>query len=97
MRLATITGFSRIVFNITHLYRPTNNDFSPSNLQMITDAIHINMFDEVLIDILEDDRQRATNVHHRIEKRWLGKFILPFSTLLLRQLVSTRFDHYGTP
>ena len=73
---------------LTFHSRPPGNDFSPANLQAITNAIHINLFDEVVIDILEDDRERATNVHHRIEKRWLGKFTLPFSTLLSRERVS---------
>lgn len=39
------------------------------------------------MDILEDDRQRATTLHHRIEKKWLGKLTIPFSTLILRHTV----------
>lgn len=69
------------------LFRVPDVDFSPSKLQVITSNIHINLFDEVVVDILEDDRRRATTLHHRIEKRWLGKLILPFSTLILRQRV----------
>jgi len=61
------------------------------NLQRVTDVLHISLFDEVIIDILQDDRQRATNVHHRIEKRWLGKFTLPFSTLHNRVRVEGTF------
>ena len=63
-------------------------NFSPSKLEMITSVISIDLFDEVMVDILEDDRKRATTLHQRIEKRWLGKFLLPFSTLALRQTVS---------
>ena len=29
----------------------------------------------------QDDWQWATNVHHQIERWWLGRFTLPFSTL----------------
>ena len=40
------------------------------------------------MDILRDDRQRETNVHHRIEKKWLGGLAIPFSTLHQRERVS---------
>jgi coiled-coil and C2 domain-containing protein 2A len=41
----------------------------------------------VVVDILRDDRQRETNVHHRIEKKWLGGLTIPFSTLHERERV----------
>lgn len=69
------------------MYRFPDSDVSHSKLQMITNNIHFNLFDEVIVDILEDNRQRPTTIHHRIEKRWLGSFTLPFSTLILRKMV----------
>lgn len=67
---------------------PPHDDFSPSSLQKITDDIYISLFDEVVVDMLRDNRQRETNIHHRIEKKWLGSFTIPFSTLHERQRVS---------
>ena len=68
-------------------HRPPDKDFSPAALQKITDVLHVSLFDEVVTDILQDDRQRRTNIHHRIEKKWLGSFTLPFSTLHQRERV----------
>ena len=69
---------------------PPHDDFSPSSLQKITDDLYISLFDEVVVDILQDDRQRETNVHHRIEKKWLGSLTIPFSTLHQRERVSRK-------
>ena len=71
----------------TRIISPPDDDFSPSNLQKITDDLSISLFDEVVVDILQDDRQRETNVHHRIEKKWLGSLTIPFSTLHERERV----------
>ena len=38
----------------------------------------------------QDERQRATNVHHRVERKWLGSYAVPFSTLHLNSRVSSR-------
>ncbi|KAL5457110.1 hypothetical protein EMCRGX_G034349 [Ephydatia muelleri] len=60
---------------------PPDNDFSPASLQKVTDVLHISVFDEILINTLKDDRQRGTNFHHRVERRWIGSFTIPFYTL----------------
>lgn len=74
---------------------PPHDDFSPSSLQKITDDIYISLFDEVVVDILRDDRQRETNIHHRIEKKWLGSFVIPFSTLHERERVSCLIEQHS--
>lgn len=74
---------------------PPDDDFSPSNLQKITDDLSISLFDEIVVDILRDDRQRETNVHHRIEKKWLGSLTIPFSTLHERERVRHTYNGLG--
>ncbi len=77
------------------IFSPPDDDFSPSSLQKITDDLSIGLFDEVVVDILRDDRQRETNVHHRIEKKWLGSLTIPFSTLHERERVKYAYTIMG--
>jgi coiled-coil and C2 domain-containing protein 2A len=70
---------------------PPKNDFSPGNLARVTDCIQFNLFDELTVDLLQDDRERGTNVHQRREKRWLGSFTVPFSTLHARTRIEGTF------
>jgi hypothetical protein len=59
------------------------NDFSPRSLENLHDKIYFTLFDECL----EDDSPRGGHLEDedtkRIEKRYLGSFSLPFSTLFL--------------
>ena len=71
--------------------RFSEDDVSRSKLQVLTHNIHFNLFDEVVVDILEDDRKRGSTMHYRVEKKWLGKFTLPFSTLIGRTMVRDLF------
>ncbi|XP_059159082.1 coiled-coil and C2 domain-containing protein 2A-like isoform X2 [Physella acuta] len=68
-----------------------NDDYSPSALQNIDDIIFLNVFDEVTVDVLEDNRQRETNVHQRIEKKWLGSIKIPFSTVYFNNKIDGTF------
>ena len=52
------------------------------------DLIYLLVYDEVAIDLLEDDRRRETDIHQRLEKRWLGSISIPFSTLYVNGRVS---------
>ena len=36
---------------------------------------------QVTVDLLEDDHDRSSHVHQRLEKKWLGSLSIPFSTL----------------
>ncbi|XP_041483934.1 coiled-coil and C2 domain-containing protein 2A-like isoform X2 [Lytechinus variegatus] len=69
-------------------FKAPNNDYSASNLQTVRDVIYMNLFDEVVIDLLQDDRDRTTNIHQRLEKRWLGSLSIPFSTVYFQGKVA---------
>lgn len=52
------------------------------------------MYDEIVIDILEDDRIRETNIHQRLERHWLGNCVIPMSALFNSPQVSV-YDEYN--
>ncbi|GAB6027353.1 Coiled-coil and C2 domain-containing protein 2A [Chamberlinius hualienensis] len=72
-------------------FHPPNEDFSPTNLQRLTDFIYINLFDENIIDILADDRDRPTQIHQQIEKCYLASLHIPFATLYLNGRIEGTF------
>eukprot|EP01137_Pigoraptor_chileana_P026496 Opistho-2@7843 len=69
-----------------------DDDYSPQSLSGVDDKVYFNLFDEVVVDILRDDRQRDTNIHQRLERRWLGSLSLPFSTIYQNGRVDGTFQ-----
>ena len=63
---------------------------SLSTLHTIGDDVFIQLFDEVVVDLMEDERERDVSVHQRYERHWLGGFTIPFSTIYKRNKVRTR-------
>lgn len=72
-------------------FKAPNNDYSPENLQTVNDVVYLNLFDEVVFNILQDDRQQSTNIHQRLERHWLGSVEIPFSTIYFNNKVEGTF------
>lgn len=68
--------------NVCFDFVAPGGDFSPENLKLVQDKIFIDVFDELTIANVKDDRNYNT-ISERIEVRWLGSFSVPFSTLYM--------------
>ncbi|KAJ3074753.1 Coiled-coil and C2 domain-containing protein 2A [Podochytrium sp. JEL0797] len=74
--------------------KPPNNDFRPEKLldsDVGMERIYFNIFDELLVDIVEDDRNREVEIHQRKERNWLGTFSIPFAALYEQSRIEGSF------
>lgn len=51
--------------------------------------LNIQLFDEYVDDIMEDDRNRLTDIYQRISSRFIAEFRIPLTDLYFSQRVST--------
>ncbi|CAG0886515.1 unnamed protein product [Darwinula stevensoni] len=59
--------------------------------QVMGEVVTLDLFDEMTIDILEDDRERDTTIHQRLERHWLGSLKIPLLSLLSSPRVEGTF------
>ena len=82
--------------------RPPGDDFRPENLlesNVGMELIYFNIFDEFMVDLVEDERDRDYEIHQRRERNWLGGFSMPFTALyeqtrVKRKLFILSFPHF---
>ena len=60
--------------------------FSPENLNNYDTDLIVSLYDEVVVSLDRDDRERNV-VHKRIHSRLLGSVTIPFSSLLVTKVV----------
>ncbi|XP_042898083.1 coiled-coil and C2 domain-containing protein 2A [Parasteatoda tepidariorum] len=72
-------------------FQAPNDNYLPANLESVKDVIYINLFDEVTVDLLESEKERASIVYERLERRWLGNLKIPFTTLYLNSKIEGTF------
>jgi coiled-coil and C2 domain-containing protein 2A len=68
-------------------FKAPNNDFSPESLQLCNDFVHLNVYDELEIDVLENKLDKDTVIHKKILRYWLGSLKIPFSTIYFKSKV----------
>eukprot|EP00002_Diphylleia_rotans_P016097 TRINITY_DN3128_c0_g1_i10.p1 TRINITY_DN3128_c0_g1~~TRINITY_DN3128_c0_g1_i10.p1 ORF type:complete len:1686 (+),score=344.27 TRINITY_DN3128_c0_g1_i10:64-5121(+) len=57
-----------------------DNDFSAQNLSQVTDKLVISIFDSAIVDVKGPLTDRSLIIKRR-ERRWIGKLVIPFSTI----------------
>lgn len=91
LRRAKILVFFLLLIDKLENFRgPNESTFHINNTHSFEDSLHIHLFDEIIVDILEDERMRDTTIHQRIERNWLGSLRIPFSTLYFNHQVSQK-------
>jgi hypothetical protein len=71
-----------------------DGDFRPEALMetdIASDFININVFDEITIDLLQDERERDKEMYIRKEKVYLGSIQIPFTSVWERTRIDGKF------
>uniref|UniRef100_A0A146LPJ8 Coiled-coil and C2 domain-containing protein 2A n=3 Tax=Lygus hesperus TaxID=30085 RepID=A0A146LPJ8_LYGHE len=64
-------------------------------IQNVRDSLFIHLYDEKVVDLVEDERMRETTIVQRTERYWLGSLRIPFTALYSR--IEGTFQLYSPP
>lgn len=65
--------------------------FSLKKLEEMKGFLIVQLFDEFVEDILEDDRNRLTDIYQRISNKWIGELRIPLPDIYLTQRIEGTF------
>ena len=57
----------------------------------------MHLFDEVTTDLVEDEADKDSKIHRRVEKKWLGSLSIPFSSLYKNTRIEGTFRLHSPP
>lgn len=63
-------------------------------IQNIRDSLFIHLYDEKIIDLVDDERLRETTIVQRTERYWLGSLRIPFTALYTRVIWFKIIKHH---
>jgi coiled-coil and C2 domain-containing protein 2A len=56
------------------------------------DSLHLHLYDEILVDLLDrEERAAANQVHQRIEHKWLGSLAIPVAAIMQNTRIEGTF------
>ena len=64
---------------------------------MFQECLHLHLFDEVAIDLIDEEHDRSSHVHQRLERKWLGSLDVPFSSLYHNTRIEGTFRLHSPP
>ena len=82
---------------LTLKFKPLNNDFSPDSMRRVKEYLYLHLFDEIYCDLVEDEDQRSTLLHQRLEHRWLGSLAIPFTSIYQNTRIEGTFRMHSPP
>ncbi|XP_055354608.1 coiled-coil and C2 domain-containing protein 2A-like [Paramacrobiotus metropolitanus] len=73
------------------------NPTAKSSVQFLQQELEIHFFDEVAVDVLEDNTLRESHIYQRLDRRWLGSLTFPFSALYTTSKIDGTFTLSSPP
>ena len=71
-----------------------NGDFKADALMetdLATETLYINIYDEIIVDLIQDDKEREREIYYRRDKVWIGSLEIPFCSIWERSRVDGKF------
>ncbi|KNC98997.1 uncharacterized protein SPPG_09335 [Spizellomyces punctatus DAOM BR117] len=60
---------------------PPRGDQAGVEGELDAEEVRFDLFDEMLVDLMQEERDRDTQIHRRKDRTWLGSLTIPFSAI----------------